>query len=486
MSKKIMLITPPYHAGVVEAAGKWPNLGFIYVAGHARAAGHQVVLYDAMTKDHSLAQIKERIDQVRPDVVASTAYTSSINAALDVLAAAKQVDSAIITMVGGIHANFCYQDLLKTTDYLDYVVRGEGELTVPELLNTLEAGGDLGSVHGIVYRNDDAIVVTPNRPFVQDLDSLIPAWDLVDWEDYSFFVMPGSRLGLVNSSRGCPHDCSFCSQQKFWFKTYRERSAEKFVEELEHLRDAYGVTIVMLSDEYPTKNRQRWERILDLMIERQTNVDLLLETCVADILRDEDIMAKYRQAGVLHIYVGVEATDQGKLDQFKKDISCEQSRLALRIINEAGILTECSFVLGMPDETAESIAETLELAKHYDPDFAHFLMIAPWPYADIYPQLQEHIVEWDFAKYNFVEPVVKPKNMTKEQIAQAVIDCYRSYYMEKLKSYAAMTDTFKRDYLIRSLKVMMENSFLKKYIGGLGAIPAEVKKLMDIAPLDLN
>lgn len=485
MSKKILLITPPYHAGVVEAAGRWPHLGFIYVAGHVRAAGHQVELYDAMTKDHTLNQIKEHIAQVRPDVVASTAYTSSINAALDVLRAAKEVDPAIVTMVGGIHANFCYEELLRQSAHLDFVVRGEGELTVPELLEALEAGGDLHKVRGIAFREEDAVVVTPGRPFIQDLDSLIPAWDLVDWEDYSFFVMPGSRLGLVNSSRGCPHDCCFCSQQKFWFKTYRERSAEKFVEELEHLRDTYGVNVVMLSDEYPTRNRRRWERILDLLIERKTNVGLLLETCVGDILRDADIMAKYRQAGVLHIYVGVEATDQEKLDQFKKNISCEQSRQALRIINEAGIITECSFVLGMPEETPESIEETLQLAKHYDPDFAHFLMIAPWPYADIYPELKEYIGEWDYAKYNFVEPVVEPKKMSKEEIARAVVDCYRKYYMDKLKTYTSIPDAFKRDYLIRSLKVMMENSFLKKYIGGLGEIPEEVKKLMELAPLEV-
>lgn len=319
MPKKLMLITPPYHAGVVEAAGSWPHLGFIYIAGHVRAAGFQAVIYDAMTKGHDLAQIKERIREENPDFVGTTAYTSSICSAMDVLRAAKEVNPGIITLLGGIHANFCYRELLEEQgDILDIAVRGEGELTVPEIMEAFSGGKSLDGIPGVAYRLGNEVKINPPRPFIGDLDSLIPAWDLVEWEDYSFYVIPGSRLGIVNSSRGCINECSFCSQQKFWYRTYRERKAETFVEELEHLRDRYGVNVVMLSDEYATRNRERWERILDLMIERQTGVYLLLETCVADIIRDADILWKYRKAGVLHIYVGVEATNQEKLDIFKK------------------------------------------------------------------------------------------------------------------------------------------------------------------------
>lgn len=479
-SIKLLLITPPYHAGVVEAAGSWPHIGFVYIAGHVRAAGYDVEIYDAMTKGHTLEQIKERIKASAPDFIGSTAYTSSINDAMAVLRAAKEVNPEIVTLIGGIHANFCYEVLLREyPDVLDIVVRGEGEITTPELIQALNEGTALDKVLGIAYRENGQIRVNPPRPFVEDLDSLIPAWDLVDWEDYSFYVMPGSRLGIVNSSRGCINECSFCSQQKFWHRSYRERKAEKFVEELECLRDSYGVNVVMLSDEYATRNRVRWERILDLMIERQTNVHLLLETCVGDIIRDADIMWKYRKAGVLHIYVGVEATSQDKLDHFKKNIACEESREAIRLINDAGMLTECSFVLGMPDDTPEHIEETLALAKHYDPDFAHFLLIAPWPYADIYEELKDYVAEKDYSKYNFVEPVVRPKNMTMEEISRAVIDCYRRYYMDKVKEYDGIQDEFKRDYLLRSMKVMMENSFLVKHITGMGEIPEEVKKYLD-------
>jgi anaerobic magnesium-protoporphyrin IX monomethyl ester cyclase len=476
--KKLMLITPPYHAGVVEAAGSWPHLGLLYVAGHARAAGYHPVYYDAMTKNHNLEQIRRRIAQENPDYVGSTAYTSSIVDAMEVLRVARETNPNVKTVMGGIHANFMYRELLEEYPFLDFVVRGEGEETVVELLNTVEAGGDLSEVKGIAYRENGEIRVTSARPFVENIDDLIPAWDLVEWEDYTFYVLPGSRLGLVNSSRGCIHECVFCSQQKFWFRSYRERSPESFVAELDYLSKTYGINVVMLSDEYPTYNRKRWEKILDVIIERGVKMYLLLETCVGDILRDADIMWKYRKAGVLHIYVGVEATSQDMLDTFKKNIACRDSKEAIRIINEAGIISECSFVLGMPEETPEKIEETLELARRYNPDMAHFLMIAPWPYADIYQYLKEYITEYDFRSYNFVEPVVRPKNMTEQELADAVVSCYKRYYMAKVREYPEIRDDFKREYMLRSIKVMTENSFLRKFISGMGPIPDEVKDML--------
>ncbi len=480
MAKKLLLVTPPYHAGVVEAAGKWPHLGFIYIAGHVRHAGFEVEIYDAMTKNHTLDDIEERIIASKPDFVGSTAYTSSINDAVKVLEVAKKINPDIITCIGGIHANFCYRELLgQYGNVIDFVIRGEGEETMPELMRAVESGGNLENVKGIVFRRGAAILETTRRPFVPDLDQLIPAWDLVEWEDYSFHVLPGSRLGLVNSSRGCVNDCSFCSQQKFWRKHYRERKAGEFVKELLHLKKEYGVDTVMLSDEYPTRNRERWEKILDLLIQNNVNINLLLETCVEDILRDAGIMDKYREAGVLHIYVGVEATNQERLDHFKKNIRCEQSREAIRLINDAGMISECSFVLGMPDETPETIEETLELAKHYNPDFAHFLMIAPWPYADVYQELKDFIEEKDYSKYNFVEPVIRAKTMTRQEISQAVIDCYRRYYMSRLGGYEKIRDKFKRDYMLNSLEVMVENSFLRKHMQGLGKIPQEVQRILN-------
>lgn len=476
---RLLLITPPYHAGVVEAAGSWPNLGYIYLAGQARAAGYEVSIFDAMTKRLGWKEIADKIQAYKPDYVGSTGYTSSAPAGIEVLRLAKTINSSIVTIMGGIHANFMYRQILQENgDAVDFVVRGEGEETLPELLRALDNGIDPVGIAGIAFRRNGKVIVTGERLFCKNLDDLIPAWDLVDWPDYTFYVMPGSRLGLVNSSRGCVNNCSFCSQQKFWQRSWRGRSPDSFVSELELLKQEYGVNVVMLSDEYPTKDGERWQKILDLLIERQVGMYLLLETCVEDIIRDREILDKYRSAGIVHVYLGVESTEQNRLLTFNKDIKIEQSKLALDLLNRAGIITECSFVLGMPDETKETVARTVELAKWYGPDFAHFLHIAPWPYADIYPSLSSHIMVRDYSKYNFTEPIVKPLAMTLEEIKKSLLEAYKSYYMDRMSGYPDIEDPFKKEYMIRSLSVMANNSFLKEYMQGDMPMPENIRKFV--------
>lgn len=371
-----------------------------------------------------------------------------------------------------------YEEVLtKDGDAVDYVLRGEGEITAPELMRCLDAGGDPSDVAGIAFVRDGVVHATPARPFVHDLDTLIPAWDLVDFTLYRFFPMPDTRLSIMSTSRGCDQACSFCSQQKFWERSWRARTPESVVAELEQLRDRYGVGVVMFSDETPTLDRERWERFLDLLIEREVGTYILMETRVDDVLRDADILWKYRKAGIHHIYVGVERTDQATLDLFKKNTEVEQGRRAIELINEHGMISETSIILGLSDDTPEIIESTFQLARHYDPDLCFFLTIAPWPYADNYPELKPYVISEDYEDYNLVAPVVKPKSMTKQELMDAVIDCYRRFYMGKLAKVPTMTPA-KRAYFMVTMKLLMENSYLKQYMGGLGDMPEEVKRLM--------
>ena len=343
-----------------------------------------------------------------------------------------------------------------------------------ELMDCLSAGGDPAKVRSIAFYRD-GVTATPDRPFIQDLDALPMAWDLVDWPRYTYKPMEGSVLGVVSSSRGCNQQCSFCSQQLFWKRNWRMRSAENFVAELEHLKKTYGVDVVMIADETPTLSRPRWERILDLLIERKPGVKILMETRVDDILRDEDILGKYKEAEIDHIYVGVEATSQAALDAFRKNIKVEESRRALELINKHDIVSETSFVLGMPDDTRDSIRNTVELAKFYNPDLAFFLAIAPWPYSEIYPMLKDHIAVQDYSRYNLVEPVVRPRQMTLEDVAGELGRASRDFYMHKMKTLERMSAK-KREFMVKVVHIIATSSYLAGAMKG--AMPEEVKKML--------
>lgn len=478
MIRRIALITPHYHSGVVETAGTWPNVAFVYIAGALREAGFEPVIYDAMTMNHDAEQIRARLEQLQPDVVLTSAYTPSFPKAVELLRLAKNVLPGVTTGVGGVHAHFMYEEVLtEHGDVVDFVLRGEGEVTAPELMRCLADGSDPTAVAGIAFNRDGGVVVTPTRPFLESLDGLSTAWDLVDWSLYRFYPLPDTNLAIVSTSRGCDQSCTFCSQQAFWCRSWRGRSPEDVVDEMQMLKERYGVGVMMFSDETPTLDRERWERLLDLLIERDLGLHLLMETRVDDILRDEDILPKYVEAGVRHVYVGVERTDQATLDMFKKNTEVQMGKKALDLLNSYGIITETSLVLGLPDDTPETIEATFQLAKHYNPDLAFFLTIAPWPYADIYPDLEPYIVSHDYEDYNLVAPVVKPKAMETNELMRIVIDCYRRFYMDKLKRIASMSPP-KRDYFLITMKLLMENSYLKQFMGGLGQMPAEVNSLL--------
>ncbi len=463
--RKILLATPPYHAGVLESAGVWPPLGLVYIAGALRGHGYEVEIYDSMSLQHTLEEVREHLRSRSYDVIGVSSITAGIVASLDMLALSRELHPEAVSLLGNVHPTFQYEEIFSSHPGLvDYIVRGEGEAAMPALMDALARGADPAAVRGVAFRRNGATVLSPPQGYLPDLDALEPAWDLLDWSLYTFYVLPHSRMATVNSSRGCPHDCIFCSQQKFWRRSYRQLSAERFVGQLRHLHERYGVNVAMVSDEYPTRDPERWEAILDLLLRADMDMSLLLETRVEDILRDEAILWKYRKAKVLHVYVGVEATDQGSLDAFKKDIKCEQSQEALRLIAAGGMVSECSFVLGMPGETRASIARTLELSKHYNPDFAHFLAITPWPYSDLYPSLRERIGVRDYAQYNLVTPIVKPDAMSLEEVHEAIIGCYREFYMWKVPRFASDPDPFRREYLMRATRLMMNNSFLKKFM----------------------
>jgi anaerobic magnesium-protoporphyrin IX monomethyl ester cyclase len=464
---RVLLVTAPYHSGVVESAGSWLPLGLLYVGGALQRAGYGVALYDAMTKFHTLDQVRETLRREQPDAVFVTCITATALDGMEVCRVAKEEKPGTLTVLGNTHPSFMYEEILREHPEVDVIVCGEGEETGVELIDAWTAGADLHQVRGVAFREGGRVVATARRPFIRDLDVLEPAWNLVPWKEYSYRVKPGSTLAIVSSSRGCKQHCSFCSQRLFWKESWRAVSPERFVDQLQMLRDRYGVDVAMIADEIPSLDPVRWTRILDLLVERDLGTSLLLETRVDDIVRDAALMPRYRRAGIEHIYVGVESVNQATLDLFKKDAKVEQGKRAIELINAHDMISETSFVMGMPNETAAEMDRTIELAKFFDPDMAFFLAITPWPYADLYRDVKDHIVTRDYRKYNLVEPVIKPVAMTLDEVRAQLFRGFREFYIGKMKRLPMMP-VWKQDFMKSLMKLLMEHSYLKDQMAGLG------------------
>ena len=465
---RILLVHPNYHSGGAEIAGSWPPAWAAYLAGALRGAGYDDVHFiDAMTDHVDDEELRARIAALKPDIVGTTAITPSIYRAEAVLDIAKQVSPAIITILGGVHATFMFKQVLTEAPWIDAIVRGEGE----EILLNLVAAIDDGrwpaarrSIEGLAFVEDGAIIATKAAPTVKDLDKIKPDWAILDWEKYIYIPL-GKRVAIPNMARGCPFTCSFCSQWKFW-RDYRIRDPKSVVDEIETLVNDHDVGFFILADEEPTINRKKFIAFCEELIARDLprRIQWGINTRVTDILRDEELLPFYRQAGLVHVSLGTEAAAQLKLDLFNKETTVEQNKKAIRLLREADILVEAQFIVGLENETAETLEETYRMAQDWKPDLANWSMYTPWPFSSLFEELGDKVEIHDFDKYNFVTPIIKPAAMERGELLDRVMNNYRRFYMRKaLFSYPWQGTGYRRKYLLGCLKAFLKAGFQRTF-----------------------
>jgi anaerobic magnesium-protoporphyrin IX monomethyl ester cyclase len=462
---RILFVTPPYTCWGVQTIGNWPPLQLAYLAGAALKAGHEAKIFDAMNKKRTFEDIRAQIESYEPDFVMSLDYlpvtgaisTATVPAALQALAVAKQVDPRIVTMIGGPHPTFMYDEILRGTDnHADFVLRGEAEATLVDLMAAVATGTD-DEVKGIAFLRDGQVVTTPMRPHIADLDTLEVAWHLLDWQDYHYNVEPWGRMASVLTSRGCMMGCAFCSQRLFWRGDWRARDPKKVVEEMRLLVEKYDVEFITLIDAYPTNDRERWIQILDLLIEAHLDVRLLIETRVEDIIRDEDILPKYHDAGIIHVYLGAETSTDELLNSLNKGTTVDQNKQAVDLLKKHDIMVEASFMIGFPTETWETIKATANEAMRLNPDIAVFPVLTPMPFTPLWNEMHDRIRVWDYAEYNLVTPIIEPYAMSLEDITIALGRCYMTFYANKMSEILSLPDGFKRRYMLSAMKQMMKD-----------------------------
>ncbi len=463
---RVLLLHPNYHSGGAEIAGNWPPAWVAYLAGALRAQGYRDIRFiDAMTNDLSEEQVADILRAEKPDVIGATAITPAIYKAERLLQLAKEIHPDAVTVLGGIHATFMYNQVLTEAPWIDAVVRGEGEEIFTNLIKAVDSGAwpaCRSQIKGIAYREGEQVVATPAAPTVKDLDSIDPDWSLLQWEKYIYIPM-GKRVAIPNMARGCPFTCSFCSQWKFW-RDYRIRDPKKVVDEIEKLVREHDVGFFILADEEPTINKKKFVAFCEELIRRDLGILWGINTRVTDILRDEALLPFYRKAGLIHVSLGTEAAAQLKLDRFNKETTVAQNKKAIRLLRDAGIVVEAQFIVGLENETAETLEETYRMAQDWKPDLANWAMYTPWPFSDLFRDLGDKVEVFDYEKYNFVTPIMKPDAMDRTELLDRVMNNYRRFYMKKaLFSYPFAGSGERRRYLLGCLKAFLKSGFERKF-----------------------
>ncbi len=463
---RILFIHPNYHSGGAEIAGNWPPAWVAYISGALKAAGFTDIQFiDAMTNHIDDDKLREMIALARPDIVGTTSITPSIYTAERLLNIAKEVNPAIITLLGGVHATFMYRQVLAEAPWIDAIVRGEGEEIMVEIAHAIDAGTwrqSRENIRGIAYLDDGKVIATKAAPTIKDIDSVQADWGVLEWSKYNYIPL-GVRVAIPNMARGCPFTCSFCSQWKFW-RDYRIRDPKKVVDEIEMLKRDHGVGFFILADEEPTINRKKFIAFCEELIAREVNILWGINTRVTDILRDEEVLPLYRKAGLIHVSLGTEAAAQLKLDLFNKETTVAQNKKAIELLRKAGIVVEAQFIVGMENETAETLEETYRMACDWKPDLANWSMYTPWPFSDLFRELGDKVEVFDYEKYNFVTPIIRPEAMDRGELLDRVMNNYRRFYMKKaLFSYPWAGTGERRRYLLGCLKAFLKAGFQRKF-----------------------
>ncbi len=482
---RILFVHPNYHSGGAEIAGKWSPAWVAYLAGYLKLGGYDNYRFvDAMTDDLSEDDLRAIFRSEQPDMIGATAMTPAIYRAERLLQIAKEECPNAITFLGGIHATFMFKQVLSEAPWIDAIVRGEGEAVALNLVRAVDEGRwprERDSVRGIAYLDEQKqIVTTPAEPSIRDVDSIVPDWSVLEWKKYIYIPM-GVPVATPNMARGCPFTCSFCSQWKFW-RDYRVRDPKKVVDEIESLVKDHGVGFFILADEEPTINKAKFVEFCQELIDRKLGVYWGINTRVTDVMRDEDLLPFYRKAGLIHVSLGTEAAAQLNLDLFVKETTVAQNKRAVQLLQQNGIVTEAQFIVGLENETRETLEETYQMVMDWGADMANWSMFTPWPFSDLFHELGDKVEIFDFEKYNFVTPIMKPDTIDRGELLDGTMANYRRFYMNRsLFTYPWVKDKVRRKYLLGCLKAFLLSAFKRKFydLGRAGYWGPQTKKTVD-------
>lgn len=433
---------------LINASGKeikMEPLGLEYLVSSLELSGIEVILVDATIEGLSEEEFVSKLHKIDPDVIGISMTTMGLMQDLKGLSLAKKACPDAKIVVGGPHPSAAPIELMKSAKDIDFAVIGEGEITLVELVKTLENDKGLKNVNGIAFRENGNIKLTQPREQIKNLDSIpIPSRDFIDFRKVKASIPFGRRnpFSIMMTSRGCPFKCIFCSKSVFGNK-YRYRSVENVVEEIEYLL-SLGIKEIRFYDDIFTLNQKRTMKLCEELIKGNFDLIWSCEGRVDTVSRD--LLEKMKKAGCYHISYGVESGSQKILDIAKKGIKVSQARDAFKITKEVGLEASAFFMFGLPGETKKTLKETLSLMKNIKADFVSVSPVWIPPDTKLFKIAKEDKIIENINWRNFEDvklspltigspPQYIPKDLTKEELTSFVRRFYMWYYLHPLRAY---------------------------------------------------
>lgn len=436
---KVLFVEPPKDYWFVMGEYLPPPYGILQLAAFLESKNKDVEIevLDCQAEHLNWKGLEQRIESFDPDIVASSALaTCNTYVAVRALETAKKVNPNILTITGGQHFTVMAQESLETYPEIDVIVRGEGELTLVELVQAFAEKKPFSGVEGISFRHNGKILHNPPRPLIENLDDLpFPGYhfvkDVVHEYHFSAMAGPKTKYALVEGSRGCPHRCTFCTQWRHWEGRWRAKSPKRVADEMEFCYQNYGSRFIWLTDDNFSLGKRASE-LADEIIRRGISDDMMwfVQVRCDDVVRHRDLLPKMRKSGLRWMLLGVESHSPYILKMFNKGINPEDAKMAVRLLKENDIFAHAMFIIGERKDSAESIASLREFVNDLDPDLAIFAILTPFPGTEIFEEAKRNgwIEDWNWANYDMVHAIIPTETLSREKVQEELYKCYRSFY----------------------------------------------------------
>ena len=413
-----------------------PPLALLCLAGYLEESlpSVEIQILDCQAEEIDWEGVKARIEEWNPNIVApSTLSTCNADLSLRVATIAKRVSPDINTVLGGLHFSALAEDVLHQHPQIDFIVRGEGEVTLTELVSCLDENEVPDSVHGLAFRKDGDVAVTPNRPQIQDLDSLpFPGYHFVA-EHMSKYRFPAAKdlpYALVEGSRGCEHVCSFCTQWRYWGR-WRRKSPQRVAAEFELLYREFGSRFLWLTDDYVRLDA--WmETLCDELKAREMTEDLMwfFQSRADEIVSGKALLPKLRETGLQWIMTGLETHDPKLLEHYQKGVDVATGKEAIALLKENDILAQTTAIIGDRFESFESLEAFREWIDEVDPDIAVFMTMTPFPGTPMYEEAvaQGWLKEASWDQFDMIHATMPTEHLTRQEVQKELYKTYRAFY----------------------------------------------------------
>jgi len=334
-------------------------------------------------------------------------------------------EMGIPVIMGGPHVTYLAEEALG---HADFVIRGEGEQALMELIDARENGGDYSEVSNLSYRKDREIIHNPKQPPADNLDSLpYPDFSLLKRDQPT----KGGRSTIpVLTSRGCPFDCSFCSVTGMFGKKYRFRSAENVLAELRQYNSRRNM--IFFYDDNFTANRKRTKELLEGMIREKFKFHWTTQVR-ADVAKDVDLVRLMKRAGCHTLYIGFETVNPDSLEEMKKKQTVEEITQAVKVLRKNRIHIHGMFVYGFDHDDWKTVKKTVRFAKKAKLNTTQFLILTPAPGSEFYEKVDsENRIQFrDWTLYDGHHAVFRPARFSIFDLQKAQIFSHKKFYSMK-------------------------------------------------------